>query len=88
MVDARGRILARSLTLGARLLPEDALARAARVPARTGFEDVELGGRPFRLYAAPIAQAGGPAAGGAVLVASDTTDIAHTTRPPGRSCWR
>ena len=34
--------------------------------------------RQFRLYAAPIADAGGPAAGGAVLVASDTTDISNT----------
>jgi signal transduction histidine kinase len=30
------------------------------------------------VYAAPIAQAGGPAAGGAVLVASDTSDISDT----------
>ena len=30
------------------------------------------------MYAAPIADASGPAAGGAVLVASDTSDISHT----------
>ena len=30
------------------------------------------------MYAAPIADAGGPAAGGAVLVASDTSDITDT----------
>ena len=30
------------------------------------------------MYAAPIAQAGGAASGGAVLVASNTTDISHT----------
>ncbi len=79
VIDSRGRLLARSLTLGAELLPDDRLAVAARVSGRTGFEDVDLGGRPFRLYAAPIAQTGGPAAGGAVLVASDTTDIGQTT---------
>ncbi len=78
VLDAQGRILARSLTLGARLLPEDRLALEARVAGRTGFETVSVGGRPFRLYAAPIAQAGGPASGGAVLVASDTTDISDT----------
>jgi two-component system, OmpR family, sensor histidine kinase MprB len=78
VVDARGRILARSLTLGARLLPEDAAARAARVSGHAGYENVSIGGRRFRLYAVPIAEAGGPAAGGAVIVASDTTDIAHT----------
>jgi signal transduction histidine kinase len=79
VVDRRGRIVARSLNLGARVLPEDALARAARLHGRTGAEDVEFGGRPLRMYVAPIADATGPAAGGAVLVASDTSDIAHTT---------
>jgi signal transduction histidine kinase len=78
VIDARGRIIARSVTLGARLLPQDVLARGARVAGRTGFEDIRIAGRPFRVYAAPIAQAGGPAAGGAVLVASDTTDISNT----------
>ena len=58
--------------------PGRARDAGARRAGRTGFEDVELGGRPFRMYAAPIAQAGGPAAGGAVLVASDTTDISDT----------
>ncbi len=79
VIDSRGRIVARSLTLGAALLPsEDRLARAARVSGATGFENVDLDGRLFRLYAAPIALTG-PAGGGAVLVASDTTDIARTT---------
>jgi signal transduction histidine kinase len=79
VVDRHGRLLARSLNLGARLLPEDALARAARLQGRTGAESIELDGRPLRIYAAPIADASGPAAGGAVLVASDTSDIEHTT---------
>ncbi len=78
VIDARGRILARSLTLGARLLPQDALALRARVQGATGFEGIEIAGRRLRMYAAPIAQAGGPAAGGAVLVASETTDISQT----------
>ncbi|MGH2871876.1 MAG: hypothetical protein ACRDL5_05385, partial [Solirubrobacteraceae bacterium] len=79
VVDARGRIVARSLSLGAELLPQDALARAARLHGRTGAEDIVLGGRPLRLYAAPIASGAGPAAGGAVLVASDMSDISTTT---------
>ena len=79
VVDRHGRIVARSLNLGAQVLPEDALEQAARVHGRTGAEDVELNGRPLRIYAAPIADAGGPAAGGAVQVASDTSDIAHIT---------
>lgn len=78
VLDARGRILARSLTLGARLLPVDRLARQALVAGRAGFETTMVGGRSFRLYAAPVAKAGGPAAGGAVLVGSDTTDIDTT----------
>ena len=78
VIDAHGRILARSLTLGAGLLPEDGLARAAITTGATGFETVDIDGRPFRVFAAPIALSG-PAGGGAVLVASDTTDISHTT---------
>ena len=78
VLDARGSILARSLTLGARLLPQDPIVRAARVDGRSGYEDIQVGGRNFRLFVAPIAEAGGPAAGGAVLVASDTTDIHET----------
>jgi two-component system, OmpR family, sensor kinase len=79
VIDARGRIIARSLTLGARLLPQDRAALQARLHGASQYEDVQLAGRRFRLYAAPIALAGGPAAGGAVLVASDTTDITKTT---------
>jgi signal transduction histidine kinase len=83
VIDARARLLARSLTLGARLLPLDRVVTAARVQGRPGFEDIRLDGRSYRLYAAPIAQAGGPAAGGAVIVASDTTDIGNTVHHIG-----
>jgi two-component system, OmpR family, sensor kinase len=83
VVDASGRILARSLTLGAQLLPQDRLAVAARRQGRSGVENIEIAGRPYRMYAAPIAEAGGPASGGAVLVASQTTDIAHTISSVG-----
>lgn len=78
VIDAHGRILARSLSLGARLLPQDQLARQALLDGRPGYEDIDLAGRPLRIYDAPIAQAGGPAGGGAVLVASDTSETAHT----------
>jgi signal transduction histidine kinase len=79
VLDAHGRILARSEALGARLLPNGRLARGAIQNGRTGFADLSLDGRSVRLYAAPVADAGGPAAGGAVLVASDDSDIANTT---------
>ncbi|MDQ6835743.1 MAG: HAMP domain-containing histidine kinase [Actinomycetota bacterium] len=78
VVDAHGRILARSLTLGARLLPSDAAVTAALRHGHTGFVDIRLGRAPWRMYVAPIADAFGPASGGAVLVAADTSDIAHT----------
>ncbi|HWE33135.1 MAG TPA: HAMP domain-containing sensor histidine kinase [Solirubrobacteraceae bacterium] len=83
VIDDRGRLLARSLTLGSRLLPQDRVVSAARVAGRTGYEDIRVDGRPYRLYAAPIAQAGGAAAGGAVIVASDTTDIGNTVHRIG-----
>ncbi|MGI8412783.1 MAG: sensor histidine kinase [Solirubrobacteraceae bacterium] len=78
VIDAQGRILARSLTLAPLLLPQDRLEREARLRGGTGFEQIHIGGLPYRLYAAPIAQAGGPAAGGAVVVASNTADVAST----------
>jgi signal transduction histidine kinase len=79
VLDAHGRLVARSLALGAQLLPQDALERGARLRGRAGVETVDVGGRPLRMFAAPIADAGTPASGGVVLVASDTSDIAHTT---------
>ena len=78
VIDSHGRIIARSLTLGAQLLPEDQVAHGAIAHGTAAYEDIRIGGRSFRMYGAPIADAGGPAAGGAVLVASDTTDIAAT----------
>jgi signal transduction histidine kinase len=78
VVDAHQRILARSLTLGARLLPQDAAVRAAVAHGRTSLEDIRLDHRPWRMFVAPIADTGGTASGGAVLVAANTSDIAHT----------
>jgi signal transduction histidine kinase len=83
VIDAHARLLARSLTLGAQLLPLGGVVSTARVRGRPGYEDIRVDGRPYRLYAAPIAQAGGPAAGGAVIVASDTTDIGNTVHHIG-----
>jgi two-component system, OmpR family, sensor kinase len=77
VLDARRRIVARSLSLGARLLPADRMVTRA-LAGHPGYEDLRIGGRPLRLYAAPLPDAGGPAAGGAVLVGSDTSDIERT----------
>jgi signal transduction histidine kinase len=78
--DSRDRILARSVALGARLLPADPAIQRARRSGHAGFADIRLDGSPARLYAAPIASIGGSAAGGVVAVASQTSDIEETTR--------
>jgi signal transduction histidine kinase len=84
VLDRHGRIVARSLALGAKLLPQDATVLLALRDGRRGFADVMLDGKPMRLLAAPVADAGGPAAGGAVIVAASTDDIARTTHRLGR----
>jgi two-component system, OmpR family, sensor kinase len=78
VLDRHGRFLARSLALGAKLLPDTQVASDALRRGHGGFADVSLGSEPVRLYAAPLPDDGGPAAGGAVLVASSTTDIDQT----------
>jgi signal transduction histidine kinase len=78
--DARGRILARSVALGARLLPRDPAIERAQRSGHGGFADIELANAPARLYAAPIASTGDSAAGGVVAVASQTSDVEETTR--------
>ena len=82
VLDRDGAIVARSLSLGARLLPRSGAVRSAERGA-TAFEDARLGDEPIRLFAAPIAEVGGPAAGGVVLVASSTTDIEETQKRLG-----
>jgi two-component system OmpR family sensor kinase len=78
VVDRQGRIVGRSSSLGGRLLPGGALEREAIAKGHSGYRDAGLGSEPIRLYVAPIADAGGPAAGGAVLVASSTAEIDDT----------
>jgi len=80
VLDRRGRFVARSLTLGAKLLPATPAASRALRDGVSGFADVALGGEPLRVFAAPLPDGGGQAAGGAVLVAADTADIEHTLR--------
>lgn len=84
VIDSHGRILARSLLLGSVLLPQDRLVDQARLAGRAGFEDRRIGGRPYRIYAAPLASGlSGAASGGAVIVASDTSDISDTVNHLG-----
>jgi two-component system sensor histidine kinase MprB len=78
VLDRRGRFVARSLALGAKLLPASAASARALGHGHSGFADVALGGEPMRLFAAPLPEGGGPGAGGAVLVAATTSDIEAT----------
>ena len=78
VVDRRGRIVARSLSLGGRVLPQGALVRAAVAQGRPGYADARLGDDRLRVYAAPLADFGGAAAGGAVVVAASTHDLRGT----------
>jgi two-component system OmpR family sensor kinase len=78
VLDRRGRIVARSGALGGRLLPTGALVRAAIASGRTGFAQGAVSGEPLRIFVGPLPDAGGPAAGGAVIVASTEREIART----------
>ncbi|HKB50419.1 MAG TPA: HAMP domain-containing sensor histidine kinase [Solirubrobacterales bacterium] len=77
VLDRKQAIVARSLALGAKLLPRGPEVTAA-LRGSSGFADAELDGEPIRVFAAPIADVSGPAAGGVVLVASSTADIEDT----------
>ena len=79
VVDRRGRLVARSLSLGGRVLPP-ALARSAIASGTGRYRTVHLGGTTLRVYAAPLADVSGRAAGGAVLVAASTSDLGDTVR--------
>ncbi|MGZ4246601.1 MAG: sensor histidine kinase [Solirubrobacteraceae bacterium] len=78
VVDRHGQIVARSLALGGATLPAGPLLSAAVAHGRSGYTDGMVGGRPFRIYVAPLADLGGPASGGAVIVGATTEDIRST----------
>jgi two-component system, OmpR family, sensor kinase len=77
VVDRRDRLVARSLSLGGSLLPTD-LARPVIATGRAVYGSTRLNDERLRLYAAPLPAIGGAAAGGAVIVAASTGDIAET----------
>jgi signal transduction histidine kinase len=78
VLDRRGQIVARSLALGSLVVPEDSLVRQAIRMGQGGYDDVSIGGESLRLYVAPLANFHGPAAGGAVIVASSTSELDGT----------
>jgi two-component system, OmpR family, sensor kinase len=78
VVDRRGRIVSRSLALGGRVLPVQQLLRTVLEEGVGRYAGAELGGDDLRVYVAPLADAGGPAAGGAVAVAASTHELDET----------
>jgi len=78
VLDRRGRIVARSLGLGGRVLPVQPLWRAVIADGTGRYAATDLGGDDLRVYVAPLADAGGPAAGGAVVVAAPLRDLNET----------
>jgi len=78
VVDRRGRLVARSLALGGRVLPVARLAARVIASGRGRYGNVVSGGERLRVYAAPLADLGGPAAGGAVVVAASERDLVRT----------
>lgn len=78
VLDRRNRLVARSLSLGGRVLPVRRLAAAAIGSGHSAYATTSTGGEPLRLYAAPLADFGGPAAGGAVVVAASERDMNRT----------
>ncbi len=77
VLDRRDRLVARSLSLGGSLLPVR-LARAVIASGRPVYARARLGQERLRLYVAPLPAIGGVAAGGAVIVAASTGEIAET----------
>jgi two-component system OmpR family sensor kinase len=78
VVDRRGRIVARSLSLGGGVLPAEVLLAQAIAHGRPSYANLEIRDEDLRAYAAPLAEVGGPAAGGAVIVAGSTHDLDET----------
>jgi two-component system OmpR family sensor kinase len=78
VVDRRGRIVGRSLSLGGGVLPAKELLEQAIAHGRSSYAGLEAGSEDLRAYTAPLAEVGGPAAGGAVIVAGSTHDLSET----------
>jgi signal transduction histidine kinase len=74
VIDRKQRIVARSLSLGGRVLP-GSLAQNAITAGTSRYRTVRFGGDELRVYVAPLANVSG---GGAVLVAASTADLSNT----------
>ncbi len=61
-------------------LPIGPLVRRVIRGGRSGYGDTSFAGHNTRIYVAPLATLGGPASGGAVIVASSTEEVDSTLR--------
>jgi signal transduction histidine kinase len=78
VVDRNGAIVARSLGMGGQVLDVGPQLRRALRGGESSYADVVAGGDPMRVYVAPLAELGGRAAGGAVVVGASTEDVNAT----------
>jgi signal transduction histidine kinase len=75
VLDDQGRIVSRSLSLGARVLPTAPVVKQALTTGRAGYADLTIDRRRSRIYAAPLPDTGGQASGGVVIVVSQLGEI-------------
>lgn len=73
-----GVVIAASPALGGQRLPGDTLVRQAVTHGTATFATGTFGGDSVRLYAAPVPDVGGAAAGGAVLVGASLDQVRDT----------
>lgn len=78
VVDRNGAIVARSLGMGGQVLDVGPQLRRALRGGESSYANVVAGSDPMRVYVAPLAELGGRAAGGAVVVGASTEDVNAT----------
>jgi signal transduction histidine kinase len=78
VLDRKGRIVARSLSLGGRVLPVAMAASQVGASGTPRYLNATLGPDHLRVYVAPLAETGGSAGGGVVAVAASTDDLGET----------
>jgi two-component system, OmpR family, sensor kinase len=78
VVDRRGAIVSRSLGMGGQVLDVGPQLRRALRGGDSSYVNVDAGGDRMRVFVAPLADIGGRAAGGAVVVGASTEDLNAT----------
>jgi signal transduction histidine kinase len=78
VVDRHGAIVSRSLGMGGQVLDVGPQLRRAVRRGESSYANVVAGGDRMRVFVAPLADVGGRAAGGAVVVGASTEDLNGT----------